>query len=138
MGARLTAFDMPAQGRRSAALDRRHDLELAEAQMAGMGRTPRRSVMAEDVRHLDRRPRHRPRSARHLQQKVERTRHLAERADGDAGVERRGVELFVSERTRAIIRTFYIIEIESSVERNSVLANDAALSPRDTRPGSLF
>jgi hypothetical protein len=27
--------------------------------MAGMGRTPRRSVVAEDVRHLDRRPRHR-------------------------------------------------------------------------------
>src|SRR5438105_6330159 len=27
----LTAFDMPAQRRRSAALDRRHDLELAEA-----------------------------------------------------------------------------------------------------------
>jgi hypothetical protein len=29
--------------------------------MAGMGRTPRRSAAAEDVRHLDRRPRHRPR-----------------------------------------------------------------------------
>ena len=33
---------MPAQRRRSAALDRRHDLELAEAQMAGVGRTPSR------------------------------------------------------------------------------------------------
>ena len=56
MGAVLTAFDMPAQRRRSAALDRRHDLELAEAHMAGMGRTPSRPAMAEDVRHLDRRP----------------------------------------------------------------------------------
>ena len=63
---------------------------------------------------------------------------LADRADGDAGVERGRVELLVSERTRAIMRTFYVIEIESSVERNSVLANDAALSARDTRPGPLF
>jgi hypothetical protein len=56
MGAGLAAFDMPAQRRRSAALDRRHDLELAEAHMAGMGRTPSRPAVAEDVRHLDRRP----------------------------------------------------------------------------------
>ena len=52
----LTAFDMPAQRRRSAALDRRHDLELAEAHMAGMRRTPSRPAVAEDVRHLDRWP----------------------------------------------------------------------------------
>src|SRR6516162_9133021 len=37
-------------------------------------------------------------SAGHLQQKVERACHLAERADGDAGVERRRVELLVSEQ----------------------------------------
>ena len=54
MGALLAAFDMSAQRRSSAALDRRHDLELAEAYMAGMGRTPSRSMAAEDVRHLDR------------------------------------------------------------------------------------
>ena len=41
---------------RSAALDRRHDLQLAEAHMAGMGRTPSRPAVAEDVRHLDRWP----------------------------------------------------------------------------------
>src|SRR5437588_12910978 len=52
----FAAFDMTAQCRRSAALDRRHDLQLAEAHMAGMGRTPSRPAMAEDVRHLDRRP----------------------------------------------------------------------------------
>jgi len=66
VGAVLAAFDMTAQrphgtspwaeGPRSAALDRRHDLELAEAHMAGMGRTPSRPARAEDVRHLDRRP----------------------------------------------------------------------------------
>src|SRR5437764_9222823 len=52
----LAAFDMTAQYHRSAALDRRHDLELAEAHMAGMGRTPSRPAVAEDVRHRDRRP----------------------------------------------------------------------------------
>jgi hypothetical protein len=56
LGAGFAAFDMTAQHRRSAALDRRHDLELAEAQVAGMGRTPSRPAVAEDVRHLDRRP----------------------------------------------------------------------------------
>jgi hypothetical protein len=52
MGAGLAAFDMAAQRRRSAALDRRHHLQLAEAHVAGMGRTPSRPVMAEDIRHL--------------------------------------------------------------------------------------
>src|SRR5690349_4837271 len=37
-------------------------------------------------------------SAGHLPQEVERARHLADRADGDAGVERRRVELLVSEQ----------------------------------------
>src|SRR5712672_3393300 len=37
-------------------------------------------------------------SAGHLQQKLERARHLADRADGAAGVERRRVELLVSEQ----------------------------------------
>ena len=52
----LAAFDMTAQRRCSAALDRRHDLQLAETHMAGMGGTPNRPAVAEDVRHLDRRP----------------------------------------------------------------------------------
>src|SRR5215472_13529081 len=75
-------------------------------------------------------------SAGHLPQEVERARHLAERADGDAGVKRRRVELLVSQRTRAIMRTFYVIEIESSPERDSMLANNAALSCH-TRAGPL-
>ena len=75
--------------------------------------------------------------AGHLQQQVERARHLAERVDGDAGVKRRGVKLGVTQRTRAIMRTFYVIEIESSPERDLMLADDAALS-RQTRPGLPF
>jgi hypothetical protein len=56
VGALLAALDMTAQRHRSAALDRRHDLQLAEAHMAGMRRTPNRPAVAEDVRHLDRWP----------------------------------------------------------------------------------
>src|SRR6266404_3011524 len=57
MGVRaiLAARDMPAESRRAAALDGRHDLQLAEAHVTGVGVTPRRSVAAEDIRHLDRR-----------------------------------------------------------------------------------
>src|SRR6516225_12094463 len=36
--------------------------------------------------------------AGHLQQQVERARHLAERVDGDAGVERRRVEFLMSQQ----------------------------------------
>jgi hypothetical protein len=56
VGAGLAAFDMPTQRRRSAALDRRHDLQLAEAYVTGVGGTPSRPAAAEDVRHLDCRP----------------------------------------------------------------------------------
>jgi len=56
MGAGFAAFDMTAQRRGSATLDRRHDLELAEVHMAGMRRAPSRPAVAEDVRHLDRWP----------------------------------------------------------------------------------
>ena len=54
----LAARDMPAECRRAAALDRRHHLQLAEADMAGMGPAPCRAVAAEDVRDLQRWTRH--------------------------------------------------------------------------------
>ena len=69
----------------------------------------------------------------HLQQEVERARHLADRADGDAGVERGRVELLVPERTCAIMLTFYTIETEGSVAKDPMLAG-AARALRDTRP----
>src|SRR5215472_493928 len=72
-------------------------------------------------------------SAGHLPQKVERAGHLADRADGDAGVERRRVELLVSERTRAIMLIFYAIETEGSVAKDPMLAG-AARAFCDTRP----
>src|SRR5258705_13156619 len=54
----LAARDMPAERRRAAALDRPHHLQLAEADVAGIGPAPRRAVAAEDVRDLQRWTRH--------------------------------------------------------------------------------
>src|SRR6267142_823725 len=48
----LTAPDMAAERRRTAALDRRHDLHLAEADVAGIGLAPRCPMVAEDSRDL--------------------------------------------------------------------------------------
>ena len=45
---------MAAERRRAAALDRAHDLHLAEADMAGISAPPRRPVVAEDIRDLQR------------------------------------------------------------------------------------
>jgi hypothetical protein len=62
MGAVLAALDMAAEGRRAAALDRCHHLQLVAAHVTGIGLAPCRSVIAEDIRNLqcrtgqDRRP----------------------------------------------------------------------------------
>ena len=50
----LAARDMPAERRRATALDRRHHLQLAEADMPAVGSTPCRAVVAEDIRDLQR------------------------------------------------------------------------------------
>src|SRR4029077_9122684 len=50
----LAARHMAAEHRRAAVLDRTHDLHLAEAHMAGIGFAPRRPVVAEDIRDLQR------------------------------------------------------------------------------------
>src|SRR5437763_16881717 len=75
-------------------------------------------------------------SAGHLSQKVERAGHLADRADGDAGVERRRVEFLMSQRTRAIMLTFYVIETASSVGRDPMLAGAATAFVGYTRPSA--
>jgi hypothetical protein len=49
----LAALDMPAEGCRAAGLDGAHHLELAEADVAGMGGAPGSPMSAEDIRHLD-------------------------------------------------------------------------------------
>src|SRR5712691_11518262 len=59
VSALLAARDMPAESRRAAALDSRHDFQLAEAHMAGVGAAPCRPMGAEDIRDLDWRTRQR-------------------------------------------------------------------------------
>ena len=61
IGTILAARDVAAQRRRAAALDGRHHLELAEADMAGVSSAPCRSMAAEDIRDLQNRARHAPR-----------------------------------------------------------------------------
>ena len=48
----LAAHDVPAEGRRAAALDRAHHLELAEAHVPFVGLTPSGPVVAQDIRDL--------------------------------------------------------------------------------------
>ena len=48
----LAALDMAAERRGPAALDRRHDLQLAEAHVAGVGLAPCRPMGAKDVGDL--------------------------------------------------------------------------------------
>jgi Transposase IS66 family len=59
VGAVLAAHDMPAECRRAATLDRRHHLELAEADMDGVSLPPRRSVTRTATRSCLS-PRHTP------------------------------------------------------------------------------
>ena len=54
----LAARDMTAERCCAAVLDRRHHLDLLEADMAGIGLTPCRSMAAEDIRDLQCRARH--------------------------------------------------------------------------------
>ena len=103
MRAVLAALDMAAESRGTAALDGRHDLQLVEAQVSGVGGAPGRTVAAEDIRQLDRWTRQggKPRSGGRSdlsEQQVERAGDLADRLDGDTRVERRGVELLVAEQ----------------------------------------
>ena len=58
MRALQTTLDMPAERRGTAALDRRHHLQLVEADVTGVGRAPRRPVVAEDIRDLQLRTGH--------------------------------------------------------------------------------
>jgi hypothetical protein len=101
----LAARDMPAERRRAAVLDRRHRLELTEADMAGVGLSPRRTVAAEDIRDLRNRARHARRASggrsnllEFERDMLQRAHDLADRLGGNPGVERRGVELGVTQQ----------------------------------------
>ncbi len=91
--------------------------------MPGVGLAPGRPVAAEDVRNLKHGTRHGRRLSLGLvlllldqAEPVQGAHHLADRACCHARIERRCVELRVAKRPRVIMLTFYVIEIEGSVE----------------------
>ena len=119
MGTVLTARHMPAERRRAASLDGTHHLQLVEADAAGIGVAPRRPVVAEDIRNLQRWTGHRCGRLRRwrvipvllgllarLRQQVERALDAGDHTGGDAGVARRRIELVMTERTRVTLITF--------------------------------
>ena len=133
---------MPAERLGPAGLDRRHDLELGQADMPGIGPPPRGAVGAEDVSDLQRGPGHvirallQPASQRlilKLLQRLERADRAADRLGGNVGIDRGGIEPGMPEQPRVIMLTFYVIENQSAVERDRLLADAAGHSARDRR-----
>src|SRR5215469_14168361 len=96
---------MATKRRRAALFDRRHDLELTEAHMPGIGPAPVGSMAIKDVGDLQ--PRRRTAAWLDLGSRslfdqwcepVEGAGDGADRHIGDAGVKRRGVELGVAQK----------------------------------------
>ncbi len=85
---------MTAERGAAAVLHGRHDLELAETEVAALLVSPCRPVGAEDIRDLQ--VCH-ERGLRRLS-RFQRTDHLLQRVDGHLGIERGGVKLRVSEQ----------------------------------------
>src|SRR5438552_8846086 len=110
----LATRDMTTERCRAAVLDRRHHLDLLEADMAGIGLTPSRSMVAENIRDLRCRARHARRVlGRRLvlftlqwREAIERAHDVADRVGRHTGIKRGSVELRVTERTRVIMSTF--------------------------------
>jgi hypothetical protein len=121
----LAARDMPAKRCRAAVLDRRHHLELAEADMAGIGLAPCLAMAAEDIRNLQPWTCQKRRAlggrlglglllglvldlvllGPQRSEAVERAHDLTDSVGGDAGVQRRRLQLRMSKRTRVILST---------------------------------
>ena len=86
---------MAAEREAAALLDRRHDLQLAEAQVSPLVLAPRRPVIAEDIRDLQGGTVHAPlRCGRGTW--LQRPDHLAQDLGGHMGIERCGLELLVA------------------------------------------
>ena len=104
MAAILAALDMPAERGRAALLDRRHDLELLQAHMSGIGLAPVGPMAMKDICELQPRAAHGRRlglGSRPLVDQggepVERAGDGPDRGIGNAGIKRRGVELSVAQ-----------------------------------------
>src|SRR5262249_15402411 len=106
MGAVLAACHMPTEGRRTAALDGAHHLELVETDATTIGMAPRGPVAAEDVRDLESWPGHAGPLRRwsdysfwyQRREPVQRAHDFANDVGGHLGVARRSVELGMAEQ----------------------------------------
>ncbi len=98
----LAGIDVAAKGRRAAVLDRRHDLELGQAQMTGLGGAIGGSFGSEDVGDLERGAQADLAAgilALHQQcQMLERTGDRADRLGGNARIQRGRIELAVPQQ----------------------------------------
>ena len=90
----------------AAVLHSRHDLELAETEMAALLVSPGRPVGAEDVRDLQACHGCGLRGLGRLQ----RTDHLAQGLGGHLGIERGGLELLVAEQDLDGADVFLLLE----------------------------
>ena len=72
--------------------------------MAGVGSAPRRSMTAQDIRDASRASGGRLDLLELAGDMLQRAHDLADGLGGDAGIERRRVELGVTEQSRAIMR----------------------------------
>jgi hypothetical protein len=97
----LTTRDMASESRGPAVLDGAHHLQLAKAHVAGIGRAPGSTEVAEDVRHFQSRTGHdRRRLCRRLvllwsqpREAIQWAHHRTDGVGGHLRIERGGVEL---------------------------------------------
>src|SRR5262245_40367280 len=98
------ACNMPAEGRRPAALDGVHYLQLGVTEVALIGTTPSRAVIAEDLRDLQRWTTHvyrrllrRVLLGGERRELIERAQHIAQNLARDVRVACRRVEFGMAE-----------------------------------------
>jgi len=110
----LTARDVATERSGAAALDSTHHLHLGQAHMPGIGFTPSRTVITEDVRDLQSWTGHARRwlgrdlallalrLVRHIQS-IERALDGRDQAGGNPRVARRRLQLLVAQQSRPIM-----------------------------------
>ena len=102
MPAVLAGIDVTAECCRAAVLNRRHDLELGQAQVTGLGGTIAGAFSSEDIGDLERGAQAASAAgilALHQQrQTLERTGHRADRLGGNARIERGRIKLAVPQQ----------------------------------------
>lgn len=102
----VTTRNVSTERRRPATLDRTHHLHLLEADVTTVSSTPCVSVVAEDIRNLQRSPGHDRRRllwrlillAPEQRQLIERAGHIADDVACNPGVERRRLKLGVPQQ----------------------------------------